>query len=133
MGDVAKSLLNRAVAAEDRVEELEREVADMRSRLKGAIGADPTTAVAALGWVYRCERAESLLGEIVHYLDQRSLTSTQLPDGWEARARAQIKAAEIARRDQQGFERPALGDQYWTTYVTEDGTRRNIIERRPRS
>lgn len=131
MSETARRLLERALAAEDRAEAMEHEVADIRSRLKGAIGADPTTAVAALSWVYRCDRAEALLGEIVRYLDQRSLTSTDLPDGWEARARAQMKAAEIAQRDQEGFSRPDDTD-YWTQSYEKTGRQTVISERRDR-
>lgn len=128
MSDRARLMLERAIAAEDRAEELEIELADVRGRLKAVVGADPTTAVSALGWMMRCQRAEKLLGDVVRYVDQRALPGTQLPPGWETRARAQLKAAEIAARDEEGFDRPS-DDEYWSEYQTPDGTQRAIIDK----
>lgn len=129
--DTARMLLERAIAAEDRAESLQGELAGMRSRVKGALGADPTTAVQALGWLTRCNNAEALLLELVEHLNTHPVSARDLPDGWEPRARAQVKAAQVARREQReiGFDR-LDDDDYWLEFQTEDGTRQVATERR---
>lgn len=120
--------LDKAIKAEARVEELEARVGDLTSRLKAALGADPATAIQALSWVTRAEQGEALVAQIVRYLDQRSLASTDLPDGWEASARALLKALEVLKRDQgEIFERPDDSGAYWTTNVDSLG-RRGIVK-----
>lgn len=114
-------LLDRAIALADRVESLEATLADMRVRLKAALGADPATAVQALGWLTRCRNAEALLMEIVDHLDMHPVTARDLPDGWEPRARAQVRAARVAERvaREVGFDR-IEDEDYWVTVRKPD-------------
>lgn len=127
-----RELLDRVLMAEARVEELERELADARLRVRAAVGADPTTAVSALGYINRCERAEELLALMLYSIDQGWHREGRLPDGWEARARAQVQAAKVARRkeEEEGFRRPDESAAYWTTTVDERGRRSVVSERR---
>lgn len=123
------SLLERALEAEERADALQQRADDLASRLRAAINAEPTTATRALSWVQRAEQAEGLVGDIVRLLDQRSLSGTDLPPGWEARARSQLKAVELLRRDQAEMaERPkGEADAYWTTYADSKG-RRGVVK-----
>lgn len=116
-------LLERANAAEDRADELQRETDMLKSNIKAALNMDPTSATAALAWIGRAERAEELLREVLRLVTQRSLRSVDLPPGWVARAEAQLQAVEILRRDQEELmERPEGGD-YWSTAVNSQGRR----------
>lgn len=106
-------ILDRALAAEDRAEKAEKRVVDLEARLRAALDADPTTAIQALSWVNRAEQGEVILRELLRYIDQRSVDTRGFPSGWVARARAQLKAVEILKRDQaQLAERPPE-DDYW--------------------
>lgn len=107
------SLLERALAAEEEAELLRSRVIDLEARLKGVLGADPTTAVRALAWIGRAETGEELIQEIVIASGQRSINSTDLPAGWLARAEAQLAAVAILRRDQAGMAERPDGDESW--------------------
>lgn len=117
------------LAAQERADAAEARSADLESRLRAALNADPTTASRALSWVSRAECAERLVEQIVAYLDQRSLSSGDLPQGWEATARSQLKAVELLRRDQAKLaERPGgNGEEYWTVHQDTLG-RRGIVK-----
>lgn len=124
----ADDLLNRALDAEDRVERAERRIEDLKSRLRGALDADPTTASRALAWIGRAEQAESLLAEVLRYVKQRSLDTRDFPPGWVSRAEAQMRAVEILRRDMADMaERPDNSEEYWTTFV-DSLERRGIVK-----
>lgn len=124
----AEQLLDRAVEAEERVESLQRRVADLEARLRGALDADPTTASRALAWIGRAECAEKLLAELLRYIDQRSVDTREFPPGWVTRAAAQMKAVEILRRDMAEMaESPDNSEEYWTTYV-DSLERRGVVK-----
>lgn len=114
-------LLERANEAEDRADALQRQVDALRGSLQAALNMDPTAASRAVAWVGRAENSERLVGEVLRYVKQRSITSIELPPGWVTRAEAQLRAVEIMHRDL-GLERPDEGD-YWATGVTPDGRR----------
>lgn len=115
------SLLDRALAAEDRADQLEERVKDLETRLKGALNADPTTAIRALSWMYRAENGERLIQEIVR---DHKLNSIDLPAGWLARAEAQLAALAILKRDQEAIaERPG-DNESWETM--ENGQVRRV-------
>lgn len=107
------SLLERALAAEEEAELLRSRVIDLEARLKGVLGADPTTAVRALAWIGRAETGEELIREILIAAGQRSINSTDLPAGWLARAEAQLAAVAILRRDQAEMAERPDGDESW--------------------
>ncbi len=114
------ALLERALASEEALDRALGRVADLESRMRGALNADPTTASRALSWVGRAEQAERLLEEVLRFVSQRSLNTTDFPPGWVTRAEAQVKAVGILKRDQEKFaERP--DDDYWTRYTDEQG------------
>lgn len=125
----ARAFLERALAAEDRAEAAEAALADMRRRLNAAVGADPTSATHALGWMARAHLAENLLREVLRYVDQRSLPATDLPDGWVPRARSQLAAADISDRDVTNMDR-AAEQQSWAPFTNEDGSPAVLIDRR---
>jgi hypothetical protein len=118
-------LLNRALDAEDRADELERRNADLELRIKAALNADPTTAVRALSWIGRAEEGEAMLCEILHYVNGGELRGTALPPGWVARAEAQIAAVRLMRRDLMELtEKPS---ESWADYVESHSGRRSVI------
>lgn len=111
-------MLERALAAEDDRDEALRKVADLERRLRVSLNADPTTATRALSWIGRATEGEELLSEVLLYVRQRSLSATELPPGWVARAEAQIAAVKIMTRDLTPLvERPT--DETWTTFWDE--------------
>jgi hypothetical protein len=128
----ARALLERALLAEELVEGLRERIADLELRVRGAIGADPTTASRALSWVGRAELSENLLIELMRRIDQGSIDTGHFPAGWVARCRAQMKAVEVLRRDQAEMaEPPSNPDAYWTTGVDRKG-RRTVVRDRTR-
>jgi hypothetical protein len=106
------SHLERALAAEDQVETLKDRVADLESRLRGALNSDPTTAVKAMSWMHRAENGEQLIKEAALAVKRGEIKSTDLPSGWLARAEAQIAALEILGRDQAELMGEP-GDESW--------------------
>ena len=120
------SHLDRALEADARAESLAARVADLEQRLRAAINAEPTTASRALSWVGRAESAESLVRQILRFVDQRSLSGHELPDGWVAMARAQMKAVAVMDRDLHALvERPGDGE-FWSQIVDGKG-RRGVV------
>lgn len=118
-------LLQRALDAEDERDALLARIADLESRFKSALNADPTTASRALSWIGRAENAEALVREVLRYVEQRSVSATDLPGGWVARAEAQIKAVDILVRDMRELtERP---DETWADYTERVTGRRSVI------
>lgn len=118
-------LLQRALDAEDERDELQRRLTDMEGRFKAALNADPTTASRALSWIGRAERSEDLIRQVLGYVKQRSLSSTDLPNGWVARAEAQIAAVRILERDMRELtEKP---DETWADYTERESGRRSIF------
>lgn len=86
-------LLDRAVAAEQRADELAEENRVLRGRLRAALTAEPMSAALALGYRDRAHTGERLIGEALDALE----ASHAPPPGWEARARALVHAARITR------------------------------------
>lgn len=123
----ARALLERAVAAEERADAAEEALARLRQRLNAAIGAEPGTATAALGWMARARLAESLVREVLRHVEQRSLTSRDLPPGWVARAQSQIAAAQIGDCDLP-VDRAEM--QGWAPFTNPDGSPAVLIDRR---
>lgn len=120
-----QELLKRALDAEDEREHLHSRIHDLEGRLKAALNADPTTASRALSWIGRAEQAEALVHEVLRYVAQRSLSSTDLPNGWVPRAEAQLKSVEILVRDMKELaERP---NETWVDYVERESGRRSIF------
>jgi hypothetical protein len=120
------TLLERALLAEERVEELEGRVRDLESRLRGALNADPTTASSALSWISRAENGERLLGALLRRIGQRSIDTREFPDGWVAQAEGQMRTVTILKRDQAAMaERPDAQD-YWTESTDALG-RRSVV------
>lgn len=118
-------LLQRALDAEDERDELRVRVADLEGRLKSALNADPTTATRALSWISRAETGEGLISEVLRYVAQRSLSSTDLPAGWVARAEAQVASVRVMTRDLRELtEQP---DEKWADYVERSSGRRSIL------
>lgn len=124
----ARALLERALAAEERADNAEEQLARIRQRLNAAIGAEPGTASAALAWMARARLAENLVREVLRHVDQRSLTSTDLPDGWVTRAQSQITAADITDRDMGPVDRAE--EQGWAPFTNPDGSPAVLIDRR---
>lgn len=107
--------LDRALAAEEQVENLKARVRDLEERLKGVLGSDPTTAIRALAWMSRAENGEGLIGQILTSARAGEIKSTDLPPGWLARAEAQISALAILKRDQAEMaEAPGDGESWET-------------------
>jgi len=129
-----KRLLERALDAEERLDKAKARIDDLESRLKAAMGADPSTATRALSWVGRAETSERLVAEVLRLVDQRSLPSTDLPAGWVARAEAQMRSVAILKRDQAKLGEKPPDEEYWTRFRTEGVYVRdsagNIIRRR---
>lgn len=110
MTDSASYLLDRALAAEQRAEELESQVERLKALIGGAIDMDPTTAIQALNWVGRAETAEKLLANALSWYAAHE----NLPPSWWAQAEATVRAAELSKRDApENVERPA-DDTYFT-------------------
>lgn len=117
--------IRRALDAEDARDEALKRINDLEHRLKAAINADPTTASRALSWIGRAERSEALVAEVLRYVRQRSISQTDLPGGWVARAQAQMKSVEILNRDLAPLaEKP---EESWEQYTERESGRRGII------
>lgn len=121
-------LLERALAAEEARDEAARKLAVLEGRLRAALNADPTTASRALSWIGRAEAAETLVKQVLRYVDQRSLASSALPPGWVARAEAQMRALKILQRDMPDLDKPSQDpDEIWATYVERESGRRSLL------
>lgn len=119
----ARVLLDRALAAEERAEELEAQVGRLKALVGGALDMDPTSAVQALNWVGRAQAAEQLLRSALRWHDQDPF---ELPPSWWAQAEATVKAADLSKQDEpENAERPA-DDAYWTTEVGSEGVPRAL-------
>lgn len=118
-------LLDRALAAEDRADQLEGRVKDLETRLKGVLNSDPTTAIRALSWMHRAENGESLIREMLQLSKlSEGIQQTDFPPGWLARAEAQLAALAILKRDQAAIaERPG-DEESWETM--KDGQVRRV-------
>jgi hypothetical protein len=124
------SLLERALAAEERADALVERVSLLERRLRAALNAEPTSATRALSWVGRAENAEALLRELDRFIGQRAIDVTEFPAGWVARVTAQLKLLELLRRDdEKAFERPP-DEEWWERYDVE-GSRGITIEDKP--
>jgi hypothetical protein len=124
------SLLERALAAEERADALVERVSLLERRLRAALNAEPTSATRALSWVGRAENAEALLRELDRFIGQRAIDVTEFPAGWVARVTAQLKLLELLRRDDEKvFERPP-DEEWWERYDVE-GSRGITIEDKP--
>lgn len=118
---MGKSLLERALEAQEENDKLRERVADLESRLKAALNADPSTASRALSWIGRAEQAETLVRQVLLFVKQRSLDTTHFPPGWVARAEAQIKTVEVLERDLRHLAERPPDDDYWTTFDDPKG------------
>lgn len=124
----ARVLLDRALAAEERAEELEAQVGRLKALVGGALDMDPTSAVQALNWVGRAQAAEELLAQALRWRDQGGDRDVfeNLPPSWWATVEATVKAAELSKQDEpENAERPA-DDAYWATGVGSEGVPRAL-------
>lgn len=112
--------LDRALDAEDRLESAQERIADLESRLRGVLGAEPESAVRALAWMSRAENAERLLLELAKYLAENPSLIELLPSGFDVRLRTQLNAVEIQRRDQQTMGERPPDDEWWQSWRNDD-------------
>lgn len=114
---MARSLLDRALAAEEEVERLREREQDLLQRLRGMLGSEPTTAIRAMSWMTRAEEGERLIGEIMlEVVRGQGIGATDLPPGWVARAEAQLAALVILKRDQAELMEAPDAEEDWEQY-----------------
>lgn len=123
---MSNTLLERALAAEERVDGLLERIADLESRMRAALNADPTTASRALSWIGRAENAESLLAKLLLFIDQRAVDTSKFPGGWVSQAQAQMKAVAVMNRDLTPLAERPEDNAYWTTHVDSKGHRQVV-------
>lgn len=110
------SYLERALLAEEEADRLRERIADLEDRLRGVLNNDPETASRALSWMQRCENAESLLLELLGYLDTNPSVTDLLPTGYASRVTAQLKTVAILKRDQQALGERPPEDEWWQSW-----------------
>lgn len=125
------TLLDRALDAEERLESAQARIADLESRLRGVLGAEPESAVRALAWMSRAENAEKLLIELARYLDENPSLIELLPTGYDTRLRTQLRTVEIQRRDQETMGEKPAEDEWWSGYQVGEHRLQRVDRRRP--
>lgn len=102
MANNVRFLLERCVAAETERDRLTAELRFARAALKGAIDAEPGSAlVAALALQHRLDGAQGLVTQVLDCVRRGKIEPRQLPQGWVANAEAVEKARLLAEQIKQ--------------------------------
>lgn len=94
------SWLDRCLDAEEQLESSRERIEQLEDILDKLLDTDPESSMRASAWISRANRAEELLQELAHYLDDNDSVRDLLPTGFADRVKAQLHTLTILYRDQ---------------------------------